>query len=205
MRPPQSSPPSPWPLSRLAARRGAAGLSLLELLLAACLGLLFWGVMLSWLLAEGDHGGRLARLARERLWQRRSLDLIRFDLRRAERVEVDSDGVGAACPMSGRRVVLHLHTDTGPVTYAVGPPPSPIWRGQVLLRCGPAFDLQGAPSQADAINRVLLDGLSSRGLIATAAEEGLLRLELEQSLARPGGASQLLATVVHLAVPPSGN
>jgi hypothetical protein len=75
----------------------------------------------------------------------------------------------------------------------------------VLLRCGPAFDLQGAPSRADAINRVLLDGLTSRGLIATAAEEGLLRLELEQSLEVPGGTPQRLATVMHLVVPPDGN
>jgi type II secretory pathway pseudopilin PulG len=187
---------SPWP-----SGRRAAGFSLLELLLAACLGLLLWGVMLRLLMAEGDQGARLARLARERLWQRRSLDLIRADLRRAERVEVDSAGNGAACPMAGRRPVLHLHTDTGPITYAVGPPPSPIWRGQVLLRCGPAFDLHGVPSGADPLNRVLLDGLSPQGLTVEAQEEGLLRLELEQSLPRGGGASQRIATTMHLPAP----
>jgi len=74
----------------------------------------------------------------------------------------------------------------------------------VLLRCGPAFNLQGDASRADPLNRVLLDGLTARGLIAELGREGLLRLELEQSLPRPGGALQRIATVVHLAAPPGG-
>jgi hypothetical protein len=182
-------------------RPRARGFSLLELLLAACLGLLLWGVTLRLLLAEGDQGARLARLARERLWQRRSLDLIRSDLRRAERMDLNPSQVGAACPMAGRRPVLHLHSEPGPVTYAVGPPPSPIWRGQVLLRCGPAFGLYGEPSRADPLHRVLLDGLSPRGLIAESPQAGVLRLELEQELALAGGSVQRIATVVTLAAP----
>jgi len=197
-------PPRPLRFPARSVRGRAAGLTLLELLLAVCLGLLLWGVTLRWLMAEGDHSARLARLARERLWQRRSLDLIRLDLRRAERLELEGSGTGAACPMTGRRPVLHLQTESGPITYAVGPPPSPIWRGQVLLRCGPAFNLQGDASRADPLNRVLLDGLTARGLIAELGREGLLRLELEQSLPRPGGALQRIATVVHLAAPPGG-
>lgn len=183
--------------------RSPRGFSLLELLLASLLGLLLWGVAVRLLMAEGEQGARLGRLARERLWQRRSLDLIRSELRWAERVALHPHQPAAACPMAGRRAVLHLSSKSGSVTYAVGPPPSAIWRGAVLLRCGPAFGLLGEPSTADPLNRVLLDGLSARGLIAELREEGVLRLELEQELPLPGGASQRISTVVHLATPPT--
>jgi hypothetical protein len=183
--------------------RSPRGFTLLELLLAALLGLLLWGVAVRLLMAEGEQGSRLARLARERLWQRRSLDLIRSELRRAERVSLNPSQPAAACPMAGRRAVLHLASNPGPVTYAVGPPPSAIWRGAVLLRCGPAFGLLGEPSTADPLNRVLLDGLSARGLIAELREEGVLRLELEQELPLAGGASQRISTVVYVATPPT--
>jgi hypothetical protein len=183
-------------------RRRPSGFSLLELLLAACLGLLVWGVVLRIVLVEGERGARLARLARERIGQRRSLALIRHDLRRATRVEVDGTGQGSACPMAGRRPVLHLQTDTGPVTYSIGQAPSPIWRGVVLLRCGSAFGLYGEPSEADPLNRVLLDGLSREGFQAVPAGEGLLRLAVEQSLPWGGGGSQRIATEVTLATPP---
>ena len=183
--------------------RRPRGFSLLELLLATLLGLLLWSLAVRLLMAEGEQGARLGRLARERLWQRRSLDLIRAELRRAERVALNPSQPAAACSMAGRRAVLHLSSNPGPVTYAVGPAPSAIWRGAVLLRCGPAFGLLGEPSAADPLNRVLLDGLSARGLIAELHEEGVLRLELEQELPLPGGASQRISTVVHLATPPT--
>ncbi len=182
--------------------RRPRGFSLLELLLASLLGLLLWGVAVRLLMAEGEQGARLGRLARERLWQRRSLDLIRSELRRAERISLNPSQPAAVCPMAGRRAVLHLASNPGPVTYAIGPAPSAIWRGRVLLRCGPAFGLLGEPSSADSLNRVLLDGLSDRGLIAELREEGVLRLELEQELPLAGRPSQRISTVVHLASPP---
>ena len=183
--------------------RRPRGFSLLELLLASLLGLLLWGAAVRLLMAEGEQGARLSRLARERLWQRRSLDLIRSELRRAQRVALNPSQPASACPMAGRRAVLHLISSPGPVTYAVGPAPSAIWRGRVLLRCGPAFGLLGEPSAADPLNRVLLDGLSARGLIAEIQEEGVLRLELEQELPLAGRPSQRISTVVYLASPPA--
>lgn len=185
------------------------GFSLLELLVAACLGLLLWGVVLRLLLAEGDQGARLARMARERVGQRRSLELIRGDLRRAIRLVPVStqatQGAPAAqagCPMAGRQPVLHLQTDRGGITYAIGPATSPIWRGRVLLRCGPAFGLYGEPGAADPQHRVVLDGLSANGFTVEDDGEGLLRLRLEQQLALAGGAQQRLVTEVRLAGPP---
>ena len=185
-------------------RRGepsAAGPSLLELLLALGLGLLLAAAVINLLLAGGDRGLRLARLMRERTWQRRSLALIRADLRRAAALELDS-GEGAACPLAGRRPVLHLHTAHGPITYAVGAPPSPIWRGRVLLRCGPAFGLYGEPSAGAPQNRVLLDGLAEQGLRAELLERGQVRLLLEQHLPLPNGSEQTIATTMTL-VPPA--
>ena len=146
-----------------AGRGGAMGFSLPELLVAACLGVMLWGVVLRVVLAEGDQGARLARMARERLGQRRSLELIRGDLRRARRLVATPQPPRDGCPMAGRRPVLHLLSDAGAITYAIGPAPSPIWRGRVLLRCGPAFGLYGEPSGGDPQNRVLLDGLSPNG------------------------------------------
>ena len=180
--------------------RGVAGMTLLELLLALGLGLLLAAVVINLLLAGGDRGLRLARLLRERTWQRRSLALIRSDLRRAAALELGS-ATGAACPLAGRQPVLQLRTATGPITYAVGAPPSPIWRGQVLLRCGPAFGLYGEPSAGAAQNRVLLDGLPAQGLRAERLERGQLRLQLEQQLPLPGGSQQRIATTVVLAAP----
>jgi len=63
--------------------------------------------------------------------------------------------------MGGRLPVLHLSTEAGPITYAVGAAPSGLWRDQVLMRCGPALDLQGQPTLAGmAQNRVVIDGLA---------------------------------------------
>lgn len=190
-------------LSAAAAQRsvGARGFSLPELLVALCLGLLLAGVVLRLLLAEGDQGARLARLARERLGQRRALALIRADLRLALQLRTEGAVEPSACPLAGRRPVLQLRTDTALVTYALGPAPSPIWRGWVLLRCGPAFGLHGEPSVGDAQNRVLLDGLAPSGFLAEPAGEGMLRLRLEQRLTLPGGAHQRIASELRIASP----
>lgn len=195
--------PRPCSLSAPVPRRpmGSRGFSLPELLVALCLGLLFAGVVLRLLLAEGDQGARLARLARERLGQKRALALIRADLRRAIQLRPEAASLPPACPMSGRRLVLQLRTETTPVTYALGPAPSPIWRGWVLLRCGPAFGLYGEPSAGDSQNRVLLDGLAPTGFRAEPEGEGLLRLRLEQRLALPGGALQRIASELTVASP----
>lgn len=194
----RSQPVSRW-MGRW--RAAAVGFSLPELLVATCLGLLLWGVVLRLLLAEGDQGARLARMARERVGQQRSLELIRGDLRRAIRQLPSPQAPQAGCPMVGRHPVLTLETDGGMVTYAIGPAPSPIWRGRVLLRCGPAFGLDGEPGGGDRQHRVLLDGLSPGGFTAERAGEGQLRLRLEQRFSLAGGAEQRLVTEVRLTAP----
>lgn len=162
-----------------ADRRGcsprAAGFSLLELLLALALGGALAAAALQLLLADGQGLQRLGRLLRERSYQERTLELIRGDVQRAVAISAQPELESHACPLAGRRPVLHLPMAQGPaVTYSVGAAPSGIWRGQVLMRCGPAFGLDGQPSTAgSATNRVVLDGLA-RSSQAWAGCSGLI-------------------------------
>ena len=141
--------------------RNPLGFSLIEMMLAMSLGIGLSGAILQLLISESDLGLRVNRLLRERSVQKRTLALIRDDVRRASRISTNPLLEQHACSLSGRLPVLHLTTDSGPITYSIGTPPSAIWRGQVLMRCGPAFDLTGQPSGATTTaNRVLIDRLA---------------------------------------------
>lgn len=185
-------------------RQPSAGFSMLELLLAFGLGLGLCALMLQGVLAEGQNGQRLARLLRERQAAERALALLRSDMQRASTVASSAGpaGQGAACNLAGRAVLLHLQTAEGPITYSVGSAPEPIWRGRVLMRCGPAFGLDGSPSQGLALNRVVLDGLTSGGALALQQGPGTLRIELRQQLPLPGQSSQLLSHQRLMPLPP---
>lgn len=168
---------------RAQSRRPAAvqGFSLLELLLTLVIGCGLSGVLLQVLLSEGGNSQRLARVLRERVVAQRTLELVRGDLRQAA-VLADPAVLAPACNLAGRTVVLHLATSAGPITYSLGKPAEPIWRGQVLMRCGPAYGLHGELGRGTAQNRVVLDALaSSGGFRAEPGGEGLLRLALQQS------------------------
>jgi len=69
-------------------------------------------------------------------------------------------------------------------------------RDPVLMRCGPAFGLDGEPSTGAAQNRVLLDGLTLPGLEAAAEPDGLLHLRLRQEFEPSGGGTQRIETEV---------
>ena len=133
----------------------------MELMLALSLGLLLSGVMLQGLLDEGQNGQRLARLLRERAVQRRTLALIKADLAQATAISSTPQLEQHGCSLADRLPVLHLSTSAGAVTYSVGSAPSAIWRGRVLMRCGPAYGLDGRLSVGAAPqNRVVIDGLA---------------------------------------------
>ncbi len=136
------------------------GFSLVELMLSLSLGLALSGVMLQGLIAEGQNGARFSRLLRERAAQRRTLELVKHDLAQATAVSETPELEQHGCSLAGRIPVLHLRTAAGPITYSVGAAPSAIWRGRVLMRCGPAFGLDGRPTAgSQSINRVVVDGL----------------------------------------------
>jgi len=139
------------------------GFSLVELMLSLSLGFALSGVMLQGLMAEGQYSVRFSRLLRERASQRRTLELVKGDLGRALVVSATPEQELHACGLSGRIPVLHVLTAVGPITYSVGTPPSSIWRGRVLMRCGPSFDLDGELSLgSSALNRVVIDGLADQ-------------------------------------------
>ncbi len=147
---------------RLREVRREGAFSLLELLLALALGLVLSGVMLQGLIADGQTSLRLSRLVREKDNQRRTLALVQLDLQRAVSVSPVPAAESGACGLAGRLAVLHLQTPAAPITYSIGAAPSGIWRGQVLMRCGPAFGLDGATNWASpSQNRVVIDGLAA--------------------------------------------
>jgi hypothetical protein len=184
-----------------AARGPAAGLTLLELLLALGLGMMLFMLIVQSLLMH-DHGQeRLMRLLRERGVQRRTLALLRAELLRAERLELGpSRTLVSSCSLAGRRPILHLQIAQGTVSYSLGAPPSAIWRGQVLMRCGPAYGLDGEPSEGASQNRVLLDGLATGGFEASLLEPTRLRLRLIQQFRLRDGSQQTIASTLELAM-----
>lgn len=176
-------------MSRPRSKRG--GFTLLELLLALGLGLLFSSLIVQALVVQGQQGSLLVRQLRERGIQRRTFALLRSELLRAERVALGS-AAGAACSLAGRQPVLQISTAEGPITYSIGSAPSAIWRGRVLMRCGPAFGLDGEPSPGAAQNRVVLDALTAAGFRAEPGSAGVLQLRLEQEFSLPSGRTHRL-------------
>jgi prepilin-type N-terminal cleavage/methylation domain-containing protein len=155
------------------------GFTLIELMIAMALGLVVAGVAMQGLIGSGRSGERLALLLRERTFQRRALALLRSELAAA---------------------VVHLMVEGKPITYTVGAAPSGIWRGQVLMRCGPAYELEGGLSPGAAQNQVVLDGLPTGGLKVVKVEEveeappGLVRMTLKQEFPLQGGPTLPITT-----------
>jgi prepilin-type N-terminal cleavage/methylation domain-containing protein len=147
---------------REAKRHANPGFTLVELLIALALALVVGGAIVQALLATTALTQRLARQLRQQEFSQRARRLVESDLRRAEAVSADPASEPAACNLGGRTPVLHLSLgpNRAPITYSQGAAPSAIWGGQVLMRCGPAFGINGAQNLDGAWqNRVVLDGV----------------------------------------------
>jgi type II secretory pathway pseudopilin PulG len=162
------------------------GFSLVELLLALGLTLIICGGIAQIQVGLQRSADLAMRVMRERRFQDRSLDLIRSDVLRSQAIGLDGAATGP-CGLGGRRSVLELQTEAGTIVYSQGPPPSSIWRGEVLMRCGPAFTLTGEVSLGQFQNRVLIDGLQSEGFTATNLDGTRLQLRLVQQFIGPSG------------------
>lgn len=181
-------------------QRRDSGLTLVELLLGLGLGMALFVTLLQALLLHSRGNERLVRLMRERGVQRRTLALLRDEILRAERLELgESLALQPACSLAGRRPVLHLQTPQGTISYTLGAPPSAIWRGQVLMRCGPAYGLDGEPSSGSSQNRVLLDGLANGGFEASRSGPARLQLRLEQQFRLVDGSLQTISGGMEMA------
>ena len=134
------------------------GFSLLELLLAVSLGLFLLGVGAAALFSEQRLGWRMGLFLRQRRMLLRANQLIAADIERGVALAPE---LAPVCPLAGRQLWLQLLSADGALTtYSLGKPPSGIWQGHVLMRCGPAYGLDGqiaAGSQHQ--NRVVLDQL----------------------------------------------
>ena len=143
--------------------RAAQGFTLVELMLAALVGCLLCSVAFQRLFSETRQGGSLAESLQLKQWQRRTLQLVKGDLERASRWQIDPDPSGRwPCALADRlpRLAITPRDGSDPVVYSLGSAPSAIWRGDVLMRCGPAFDLHGGIRNGSRYqNRVVLDGV----------------------------------------------
>lgn len=185
---------------------GSLGFTLLELLLVLSLGTLLCGLMLRLIGADLQLGRAMAVRLSETSRQRRSLQLIREELGLAHGWMVNPPVSNRwSCRMRGRRPVLAIATQlddpqargAGAIVYSVGSAPDAIWRGHVLMRCGPAYSLDGVPNVRGTFqNRVLLDALPlTRGSGFTASPHPqlpVLQLEIEQQLPSGSGEQQTL-------------
>ena len=163
--------------------RAAQGFTLVELMLAALLGTFLCGVVFQLLFAETRQGGALAESLQLKQWQRRTLQLVKDDLDRASSWQIAPDpSADWPCALADRQPKLAITPRDGsdPVVYSLGPPPSSIWRGDVLMRCGPAFDLWGGVRRGSRYqNRVVLDGVD-RFQLHQPSGLPVLQMQLEQ-------------------------
>ena len=175
----------------------AKGFTLVELLLAAGLGAVFCGVLLQLLLGDLRLTAPMAQRLQARRQQQRTLTLMQAEGELGYGVVADPQpSADWPCGLAGRRPVLAvalapLDPDARQhaIVYSVGSAPSPIWRGQVLMRCGPAYGLDGRMDlTSTSQNRVLLDGLPEGGVEGLQAMPHptlpVVTIELAQQLPR---------------------
>ena len=182
---------------RVVRRRTPAegAFSLVELLVALAVALTVAAGVIQGLAGASRSGERLVLLLRERQVARRTLALLRSELMVSQSWQVGPGaGVGAECTLGGRAPVLQLETNGRRITYSMGIPPSQIWRGWVLMRCGPAYGLSGELSDGTAQNRVLIDALAPEGFQVNADALGVLHLRLDQAFRPRGGSPVVINT-----------
>ena len=169
--------------------RAAQGFTLVELMLATLVGCLLCGVVCGLLFSETRQGGAFAESLQLKQLQRRTFFLLKLDLERASSWQIAPDpSADWPCGLAARQPKLAITPRDGSeqVVYSLGPAPSAIWRGDVLMRCGPAFDLQGGiRSGSQYQNRVVLDGVD-RFQLHQPSGLPVLQMQLEQRT-RQGG------------------
>lgn len=144
------------------------GFSLVELMLALGLGAGLGGVMLQGLTVHLQRESNFFQVVREKDVQRRVFDLIKNDLFQAKSISLTPGMDGHGCNLRDHVTVLNFGSAAGPITYSVGASPSSIWQGNVLMRCAPAYRLDGSiKPDSQAVNRVVIDRLAAHTLHKT--------------------------------------
>ena len=193
-------------IKQLLRTRAVNGFTLIEMLLSISLGSMLFVVLLQLIGADLRFGSSMASRLRESVQQRRTLELIRGELAIGSSWTVDpASSPQGACGLAGRQPVLAIsldssstHSSSPTIVYSVGAAPSAIWHGRVLMRCGPAYGLDGViRSDGEAQNRVLIDDLPQEGLGFQARQDPhskVLHLALEQEAG--GGSGRLRSVAV---------
>jgi prepilin-type N-terminal cleavage/methylation domain-containing protein len=179
------------PPVRASGKLPGDGFSLTELLVTLALSGLVGAMVLTLLVGDLRQMGGLGRWLRERQAGERALELVRAEVQRAEGVTLQSGAVPlpTGCGLAGRIFVMQLQGrnrggQSVAVLFSRGVAPSPIWRGDVLVRCGPAYGLDGEWSEGIAVSRVLIDALpAGDGFAVAGSGPGVLRLTLTRQLA----------------------
>jgi prepilin-type N-terminal cleavage/methylation domain-containing protein len=184
------------------------GFSLLELLLAVMVGCTLVAVIGEALLGELGQSGRLARMLRERTVSERAVELMRSELQEAEEVIVMPGPIErAGCGLAKRKVLLHLGFSSigsiprRDVIYSIERSPASIWRGHALMRCGPAYGLDGHMNDSELGSHVLLDALNINGFTMAREGEKSLELRLQRAFSAPNGRLHQLETTAVILVP----
>jgi hypothetical protein len=132
---------------------------LLDMLVSLAIGMLLLATIVQMMVLHSRAAERISTGLRDRINQRRTLHLIRSESNLAEGVVWDPSKMDPpGCSMAGRTPLLQLKLFQARITYSIGPAPSAIWQPQVLMRCGPAFALDGTPRSLLLIEHQLGDG-----------------------------------------------
>jgi hypothetical protein len=180
------------------------GFSLVEQLMGLAVGLTLAAVMIQTLQRASEGGERWIWQLRERQSARRTLALLRGELAMAHNWD-SGPGAGndAECSLGGRTPVLRVEAKGRWITYSIGSAPSKIWRGDVLMRCGPAYRIDGDLSDGQALNRVVIDGMEADkgGLRLDPETPGLMVLKLKRHVQFRNGMSLIQHEKIIVAAP----
>ena len=114
---------------------------------------------------------------------------LKSDLERATSWQINTDAAeNWLCAFANRQPKLGIIPRDGSefVVYSLGSAPSAIRRGDVLMRCGAAFGLQGGVrSDSRYQNRVVLDGVD-RFELHQPSGLPVLQMQLDQRTRRGG-------------------
>jgi len=152
---------------------------LIDMMMALGLSMLILAGIMQTMLLHSRSAETITTGLRDRINQRRTLQLIRNELNQAARVVWDPSSMEpAGCSLTGRTPLLQLKLPQAMITYSIGPAPSAIWQPQVLMRCGPAYGLDGTLSSGANQHRVVLDRLGTEQASVQETAVNLLKLSL---------------------------
>ena len=114
---------------------------------------------------------------------------LKSDLERATSWQINTDAAeNWLCAFANRqpKLVITPRDGSEPVVYSLGSSPSAIWHGDVLMRHGPPFGLQGETRSGSRYQkRFVLDGVDRFQLLQL-LDIPVLQMQIDQRTRRGG-------------------